>query len=64
MKSGYSFTYEAQDADGDQVLDTYFVQAVPITPGTTGMRSFCSDETGVIRFTTSEVCTRESPPLQ
>lgn len=64
MKSGYSFTYEAQDADGDQVLDTYFVQAVPITPGTTGMRSFCSDESGVIRFTTSEPCTRESPPLQ
>lgn len=63
-KSGYIFTYEAQDNNGDQVMDTYTVQAVPITPGTTGMRSFCSDETGVIRFTTSEACTKESPPLQ
>ena len=64
VKSGYSFTYEASDANGDQVRDTYFVQAVPVTPGTTGMRSFCSDETGVIRVTTSEPCTRESPTLQ
>ncbi len=63
-KSGYTFTYKAGDTDGDQVMDTYFVQAVPVTPGTTGFRSFCSDETGVIRFTTSETCTRESPPLQ
>lgn len=64
VKSGYSFTYEAQDTDGDQVIDSYFVQAVPVTPGTTGNRSFCSDERGVIRSTTSEPCTRESPPVQ
>lgn len=63
QKSGYRFTYEASDTDGDQVLDTYFVQAVPIQPGTTGVRSFCSDESGVIRSTTSEPCTKESPPL-
>jgi hypothetical protein len=63
-KSGYRFTYEASDANGDQVMDAYFVRAVPINPGTTGMRSFCSDETGVIRLTTSEACTKESPPLQ
>ncbi len=64
VKSGYNFTYQASDTDGDQVLDTYFVQAVPVEPGETGVRSFCSDETGVIRSTTSEACTRESPPLQ
>lgn len=64
MKSGYSFTYEAQDTDGDHVMDTYTVQAVPIKPGNTGMRSFCSDESGVIRSTTSETCTKESAPLQ
>ncbi|MDP9264420.1 MAG: DUF4190 domain-containing protein [Acidobacteriota bacterium] len=63
-KSGYRFTYEAQDNNGDQVIDTYTVQAVPVTQGTTGFRSFCSDETGVIRYTTSEPCTKESPPLQ
>ena len=63
-KSGYTFTYEASDSNGDQVMDAYSVQAVPVTPGTTGFRSFCSDETGVIRYTTSEPCTKESPPLQ
>jgi hypothetical protein len=64
QKSGYRFTYEATDTNGDQVMDGYFVQAIPVTPGTTGMRWFCSDESGVIRYTTSEACTKESPPLQ
>lgn len=64
LKSGYGFTYAPEDADGDQVIEAYTVQAVPINPGNTGNRSFCSDESGVIRSTTSEVCTRESPPLQ
>jgi hypothetical protein len=64
QKAGYRFTYEGQDNNGDHVMDGYTVQAVPITPGTTGRRSFCSDESGVIRSTTSATCTRESPPLQ
>ena len=64
LRSGYRFTYQVQDTNGDQVMDSYFVQAVPVQPGASGLRSFCSDETGVIRSTTSEPCTRESPPLQ
>ena len=64
QKSGYRFSYEAQDTNGDQAMDTYVVQAVPVNPSQTGVRSFCSDESGVIRFSTSETCTRESPPLQ
>ena len=64
QRSGYRFTYEAQDTNGDQVLDAYFVQAVPVEPGTTGQRSFCSDESGVIRFSSPEPCTKDSPPLQ
>jgi len=64
LKSGYGFTYQAEDADGDQVVEAYTVQAVPIQQGETGNRSFCSDESGVIRFTILEPCTRESPPLQ
>ena len=64
QKSGYRFTYEASDTNGDQVMDAYFVRAAPVAPGQTGQRSFCSDESGVIRSTTSEACTKESPPLQ
>jgi type II secretory pathway pseudopilin PulG len=64
LKSGYGFTYAAEDADGDGVIEAYTVEAVPVSPGNSGNRSFCSDESGVIRATTSEPCTRESQPLQ
>lgn len=63
-KSGYRFTYEAHSTTGTEVMDAYTLQAVPINQGQTGQRSFCSDETGVIRLTTGETCTKESPPLQ
>ena len=63
-RSGYRFTYEAKDTNGDQVMDAYFVQTVPIGQGQTGVRSFCSDESGVIRSSSSETCTKDSPPLQ
>lgn len=64
QKSGYRFLYEAWDSNEDQVLDAYLVQAIPVEPGATGIRSFCSDESGIIRFTKEEACTRESPPLE
>src|ERR1700722_10383180 len=31
-------------------VDGYEVSAVPVSPGTTGQRSFCSDQSGVIRY--------------
>lgn len=64
VKSGYHFIYTPSDSDGDQKLDAYFVLASPVTPGTTGMRSFCSDQSGVIRVAArNEECTNESPAL-
>jgi len=42
----------------------YTVTAVPLTPGTTGARSFFTDETGIIRYETSGAATVNSPPLQ
>lgn len=64
QKNGYSFDYTATDTDGDQVLDSYFVLARPTVPGSTGIRSFCSDQTGVIRVAgRNESCTLESPSL-
>jgi type IV pilus assembly protein PilA len=48
-KSGYNFA-----APGGAVVNgittTFAVGAVPQTIGTTGQRSFCSDESGVVRF--------------
>lgn len=56
MKSGYRFTYEA---DGDHFL----VVAEPVTSGSTGVRTFCAGEDAVVRRTTNEPCTIESPAI-
>jgi type II secretory pathway pseudopilin PulG/DNA-directed RNA polymerase subunit RPC12/RpoP len=63
MKSGYIFTYTPK-LDENGVAIGYSVTADPATPGTTGRRSFFSDETAVIRESTSGQATAESPPLQ
>lgn len=64
QKSGYRFTYEAQDTGDDKVRLTYFVEALPVKPGQSGQRFFCTDERGIIRFSATGPCTRESAPLQ
>ncbi len=50
-KSGYIFTYQAGPPDSSlgHVVITYKAYAVPVTPGFSGKRSFCTDQTGVIR---------------
>jgi len=42
----------------------YEVNADPITPGTTGFRSFYTDQTAVIRWSGSGPATADSPPLE
>jgi len=55
-KDGYSFSVEGGS--------TFNVNARPITYGSTGTRSFYSDETGVIRYTTTDApATSASPAL-
>jgi prepilin-type N-terminal cleavage/methylation domain-containing protein len=48
-KSGYTFAY-APAQGGDNLNDTYTQTGIPATVGTTGQRSFFSDQTGVIRY--------------
>jgi type IV pilus assembly protein PilA len=81
QKSGYSFTYTPQfpnDASGPVVspkaaakgctsggASGFTVTADPVQRNTTGMRSFFTDHTGVIRFSANgESATADSPPLQ
>jgi type IV pilus assembly protein PilA len=52
-KSGYTFSYKGATvftptACGTPGFQTYAIDATPITVGTTGQRSFCTDESGVI----------------
>jgi type IV pilus assembly protein PilA len=52
QKSGYKLTATGAGGAGTAVSpDTSFeAAAVPVTVGTTGQRTFCSDESGVVRF--------------
>jgi type IV pilus assembly protein PilA len=80
-KNGYSFTYTPQfpDGAGAPVISPkaaakgctaggasgYTVTAEPMQRNTTGMRSFYTDQSGVIRFSRhGESATVESPPLR
>jgi type IV pilus assembly protein PilA len=62
QKSGYIFTYTGESGNvatpvgagcANPGFNGYFVTAIPISPGITGERSFCSDTPGVIRFDTT-----------
>ena len=79
-KSGYTFalqhgntilTSAQTSCSGIGYGDGYVITATPITTGSTGQRAFCSDATGVIRFSSSgsatyatPYCGSTMPPLQ
>ncbi len=56
-KSGYAFTYTMANANATKPTgcataggNSYFIEAHPQSVGQTGQRSFCTDQSGVIRF--------------
>ena len=60
-KSGYVFTAVAA---GGTPATTYTSTALPQTVGTSGQRSFCSDQSGVIRYNaTGAACDNTMPAL-
>ncbi len=63
-KSGYVFHYVAENTDGGGAWNEYAVTADPIAPGTTGLRHFFIDQTGVLRFESDHAATKDSPPIQ
>jgi len=72
IKSGYNFTYadgagdvpNAAPKSGCAGWNTYTLIGVPVTQGTTGQRSFYSDQTAVIRFNPTGTASGTSSPLQ
>jgi type IV pilus assembly protein PilA len=60
-KSGYTFTYAS--AGGPPAV-TYTVTASPITQGSSGVRGFFSDQSGVIRANSTGTATVSDPALQ
>ena len=63
-KSGYRFTYEAFDRDGDGVVEAYRVNAAPIDRDEYTRHHFFSDQSGIIRFELDQPATVKSQPLQ
>jgi hypothetical protein len=75
LKDGYEFTYKPRrtaEADFPKIekgackipgTTAYYVHADPIKRGTTGQRSFYTDQTTVIRYETDKPATEDSPPL-
>jgi type IV pilus assembly protein PilA len=63
-KSGYTFTLTAGQPENTGQTNKYTISARPERYGSCGIRSFFSDETGVIRHTASDrAATVSDPPL-
>jgi type II secretory pathway pseudopilin PulG len=62
-KTGYHFTYEKVASTDGSTAGGYIIVATPLVPSSTGVRSFFSDETGVIRFSRAGPADKDSPPL-
>ncbi len=61
-KSGYQFFYAAGPVVGG-FINTYTINADPVTPGTTGQRFFFTDQSGVIRFNTAAKASVADTPI-
>ena len=60
-KSGYTFAYTAGAAVGG-VVSSYVINGTALTNNVTGNRMFCSDQSGVIRYTPNSAgCTVPAP---
>jgi type IV pilus assembly protein PilA len=63
IKSGYRFVYTAGTTDPSGNVLSYTITATPVAPGSTGQRSFFTDQSGTIRNTSSGNADATSPPL-
>ncbi len=61
-KSGYTFAYTAGSAVGGRI-NTYTLTSIPQTVGTTGTNFYFTDETGVIRQSSTGAASAASSPV-
>ena len=61
-KSGYGFVYTAGSVVGGRI-NTYTITAIPQTVGTTGTNRYFTDETGVIRQSSTATASAASSPV-
>ena len=64
IKSGYNFTYLPTGGNtGFGFIARYQTNSDPIARGSSGQRSFCSNESNVIRFHATQVATMSDTPI-
>lgn len=61
---GYNFSCQGSSSRGDGVLDMFHCNADPLIPGSTGMRHFFDDQSGVIRYQVDGPANENSPPIE
>jgi type IV pilus assembly protein PilA len=61
-KSGYTFVYSPGTAVGG-IINSFSLTADPTTRGTTGQRSFFTDQTFVIRFNSAVTASASDSPI-
>ena len=62
-KSGYAFTFTAGALDASGNCLSYSISADPVARGTTGQRSFYTDQSGVIRADAAGTASSASTPI-
>jgi len=62
-KSGYKFSYVPTANDPAGNVQSYTITATPVTPGSSGQRSFFTDQSGTIRNTASGTADASSVPI-
>jgi len=62
-KSGYNFLYSPGPKDPSGRVNTYTIKADPVSPGTTGRKSFFTDQSGAIRSNTAGPADVSSTPI-
>jgi hypothetical protein len=63
IKSGYRFTYVAGTTDPSGSVLSYSITATPVVAGSSGQRSFFTDQSGTIRNTSNGTADSTSAPL-
>jgi hypothetical protein len=64
VKQGYVFRYTPGHLVNTRGIPSFSITATPITPGSTGLRYFYTDETGLIRWSTSGAADGKSRVLR
>ena len=57
IKSGYQFAMAGQKADANGAFQGFEINADPTNVQTTGVRHFCDDQTGVLKFSMAAIGT-------